>query len=811
MIPYLIHATILLTLSFLFYWFFLKKETFYRLNRVFLVAAFAGSLLIPLVTIPASMSFFGQRIPEVVTPTDPPTSPVPVAPAVAGNNLAVPTPPIPKTEEINQQKKENSILVVIANWDWLKALWSIYIIGAVIFLISFFIQFFVIINKKRKLESIKDGKFTLYELQDESSPFSFFHWIFINPSLYDNETYNQILDHEKIHVSQSHYLDKLLAEVAVILFWFNPFVWSYRKAITNNLEFLTDSEILTAGAEPESYQMSLLQVSVPDHALNLATSYNESFLSQRIKMMNERKSSAKSSWKYILVMPLIMVTMASLNAVTSKENSSKIVQNQEQLDNKKKINNDKRKSKGEIIENTVSIGISKTQNGEANNQPIYTLVNDTVDPTNYRTNNYTNNHTNHTYSSWNSNTIEPGYWAGTIYDNEVSLVINNSDPKGRWTWINTLNFDTNEFDKIAISQEAEMRVVRDAGKALMTGMFTDNEGQGKFEFVPSKDFNSFLKHRGIKKVSDKEMFHLFINNTDKKFVNELLKDNYKLSPDKLVEMSIHGINYSKYKSYKEIFDENGVTNTRVDRIVEMAIHGVNKEFVDGITQYDFPDFSISKLVEAKIHDVTPEIVEAIKEAGYELSLTKLIEFSIHGVLPDEIDNYSSQDNTKVDADHLVAFKIHGVTPEFIKAFADLGYDDLSGDRLVEFRIHGVTPEFVSELKSLDYNDLSPSRLVEFVIHGVSTNFVSELNELGYTDIRPSRLVEFRIHGVTTKFIEEMAAVGYTDVRPSRLVEARIHGVTPYFIKEFQKAGVGDIPLSKYIEYSIHNIDPKDLR
>lgn len=69
----------------------------------------------------------------------------------------------------------------------------------------------------------------------------------------------------------------LIAEIGIIIFWFNPLMWSLKKSISNNLEFLTDNELLNVGIEPESYQMSLLEVSVPQHPLNFTTNYNQSY------------------------------------------------------------------------------------------------------------------------------------------------------------------------------------------------------------------------------------------------------------------------------------------------------------------------------------------------------------------------------------------------------------------------------------------------------------------------------------------------------------------------------------------------------
>ena len=40
----------------------------------------------------------------------------------------------------------------------------------------------------------------------------------------------------------------LFAELVLIFQWFNPFAWLYRKELENNLEFLTDDQLVqTAG------------------------------------------------------------------------------------------------------------------------------------------------------------------------------------------------------------------------------------------------------------------------------------------------------------------------------------------------------------------------------------------------------------------------------------------------------------------------------------------------------------------------------------------------------------------------------------
>ena len=99
-------------------------------------------------------------------------------------------------------------------------------------------------------------------------------------------------------------------------------MWSLRNAIENNLEFYTDNQILNNGVDSESYQMNLLQVSAPQHPLNITTNYNQSILQKRIIMMNLKKSSVKSSWKYLMLIPLIAFSITSLNATYLPSNEN---------------------------------------------------------------------------------------------------------------------------------------------------------------------------------------------------------------------------------------------------------------------------------------------------------------------------------------------------------------------------------------------------------------------------------------------------------------------------------------------------------
>ena len=318
MIPYIIHVAILLAGCYVFYQLLLKNETFFQLNRWLLVGCVTLSFLAPLYEIPENWSLRTGEPITAFTPKDEAIKPI------IPSKIELIDPKIPAFEQ--EQEKEKTIAetketVTIAptfsvkNISWQLVLWSIYVIGLGIFAINFLLQLGILLYNIFKYPSIQDGRFKIVELTKDKPPYSFLNYIFINPTQYDWDTYNQILEHEKIHIEERHTFDILLSELVVVLQWFNPFAWWYRKVVENNLEYLTDQKMLQKGTNRESYQMNLLKISVPEFPLNMTMNYNQSFLKKRIIMMDTKKSSARSTWKYLFLLPLFGISLISLNTV----------------------------------------------------------------------------------------------------------------------------------------------------------------------------------------------------------------------------------------------------------------------------------------------------------------------------------------------------------------------------------------------------------------------------------------------------------------------------------------------------------------
>lgn len=158
--------------------------------------------------------------------------------------------------------------------------------------------------------------------EEKGSPFSFFHWIFINKNMLNDPCLHEVLLHEQTHARQWHSVDVMLSEVATILCWFNPFAWILRREVRVNLEFLADQCVVAKGHDARTYQYHLLALTYQGSVATLSNNFNVLPLKQRIKMMNKERSKSIGRIKYLLLLPvcalLFMMSSTPVSAQSTK-------------------------------------------------------------------------------------------------------------------------------------------------------------------------------------------------------------------------------------------------------------------------------------------------------------------------------------------------------------------------------------------------------------------------------------------------------------------------------------------------------------
>jgi beta-lactamase regulating signal transducer with metallopeptidase domain len=154
---------------------------------------------------------------------------------------------------------------------------------------------------------------TLVLLTEKVVPHTFLHYIFINRQEYeDGHIEEQLFTHELAHVNQKHTIDVLFIELLKTVFWFNPLLYYYKKAIQLNHEFLADESVVSHTHNVISYQQLLLKKALPPANYQLASSLNFSLTKKRFTMMTKATPKRKALLLKLAALPIIAGLMFAL-------------------------------------------------------------------------------------------------------------------------------------------------------------------------------------------------------------------------------------------------------------------------------------------------------------------------------------------------------------------------------------------------------------------------------------------------------------------------------------------------------------------
>ncbi|WP_323788783.1 M56 family metallopeptidase [Psychroserpens sp.] len=283
---YLLKASAVLLIFYICYKLFLQRDTFFQTNRWFLLCGLVLASCIPLIVIPIYIEY---------TP-------------IAASGFSYTT-----------THASDAIPNVIANepFDYLQVIIWTYIAGILFFIGKLCVEFLSLRKVlKTSEETASTGYFKLLETSNDVAPFSFFNKIVYNPNQFSTEELTHVINHEKIHAKQYHSIDTIIAQLSCILFWFNPIVWLYKKAVQQNLEFIADQKAQYISPCEKSYQTVLLKASVQNHQLAFTNNFYTSLIKKRIVMLHKSKSKKLNQLKLILVLPLLAGFMMSYNTKT---------------------------------------------------------------------------------------------------------------------------------------------------------------------------------------------------------------------------------------------------------------------------------------------------------------------------------------------------------------------------------------------------------------------------------------------------------------------------------------------------------------
>ena len=268
---------------------FLKKETCFSCNRFYLIFSLLFSVIVPF-------------IPNMV----------------AANNLILlkysvllePITIFPESKIIDGGQNYNIFQVL---------LW-VYISGAIINILRLFFQLYRLFSLAGKTGINREYGVKVVYTGKSYTNFSFFDIIFLNSSEKDKNQLSEIITHEKVHIRQKHFIDLIIIELMTIIFWFNPFIWFYKRSIKAVHEYLADEGVLKNGYKKTNYQELLFNQTFGIQFFALTNNLNQSLIKRRLTMMSKSKTNKFAILKIMAVIPIAMLLILACARNTETKN-----------------------------------------------------------------------------------------------------------------------------------------------------------------------------------------------------------------------------------------------------------------------------------------------------------------------------------------------------------------------------------------------------------------------------------------------------------------------------------------------------------
>ena len=271
MIDFIFKSTASLLVLLIVYHLLLENEKMHHFNRFYLLFAIVFSFIVPFITI--------EVIQEITTP-------------------------IRTQSNIEIEGETIAIIDDSVNY-WLYSMYTLYGIITSILLIRFGRNILKLHKKAKSIESIAYQNSKLVLVKEQTLPYTFLNNIFINETEYNSRKIEpELFTHELIHVTQKHTLDILFIETLKVLFWFNPILIFYKKAIQLNHEFLADEKVVESYNNVPFYQNLLIAKANANPTYYLASNLNYSVTKKRLIMMTKTTSKTILLLKKITLIPV---------------------------------------------------------------------------------------------------------------------------------------------------------------------------------------------------------------------------------------------------------------------------------------------------------------------------------------------------------------------------------------------------------------------------------------------------------------------------------------------------------------------------
>ena len=279
-------------------------------NRAFLIVALGFSLLLPTVGL-----YIGRSTPQIVSYRQNMFQGIMLDEVIiTAEGIRINT----QVEEIDESKAAPVVATNQRTFNFAGLLWKIWLIGAIgaalVFLFKLGKIIVIIIKSPKK----KMPGYTAVFTGKEHGSYSFFNYAF-----FPNENVNaEIVRHEMSHIAHHHSADILFVELMMIIQWFNPFIYLYKRELQSLHEYMADRDVVATGIDKQNYMMLILQQCTAVDFSNMSNNFSFLLTKKRIKMITQSKKTKGVVIKALLTLPLFALLLFA-NCKSNENNTPK--------------------------------------------------------------------------------------------------------------------------------------------------------------------------------------------------------------------------------------------------------------------------------------------------------------------------------------------------------------------------------------------------------------------------------------------------------------------------------------------------------
>ena len=285
---YSLKSALVLVMLYVPYILMLRKERFFRTNRIILLSILFFSLVLPVCNF-SKMAISSESVVQVARPI------------------------YVQMHEEQAISNRSSLIVVQTQSEFFNRkmlLPCILIIGMMVMALVRLLQMVNMqsVVKRGCLWSKEKADCTIYCHAGDVSPFSWMKSIVINEKDYMENGY-QIILHEKGHILYYHSLDILLLTIVQILQWWNPLVYIFGNSLRDVHEYEADNYVLKAGVNIQEYQTLLISKALGSGTYAFANNFKHSLIKNRITMMMKKNTSKWAYGKTFYFFPFVALAL----------------------------------------------------------------------------------------------------------------------------------------------------------------------------------------------------------------------------------------------------------------------------------------------------------------------------------------------------------------------------------------------------------------------------------------------------------------------------------------------------------------------